>query len=386
MDTSIKKKIDELYLKEFNNNPEAHFSCGGRFEILGNHTDHNHGLCLAATCDLAIYSAVSKNDEMTVRFVSEGYPASIINLNKLNKSRKDNSSEAMVKGIAKYLVDHGYKIGGLNATSYSTIFAGAGVSSSAAFQLLIGQLFNHFYNNDKIDMLTLCKAGQYSENEYFGKKSGLLDQIGVANGEISYIDFKNIEKPQIIHCDYPFDDLRFVIVNTGGSHATLNDLYSSIPMDMYSVANKLGKHFLRECTVEDIYLSEENLTLREKDRAVHYFTENERVQRAIVALSHKNKASFLNLINESRLSSTRLLKNMMVGNQYEGSPLQACDIAMKLMNNEGACKINGGGFAGSIICVVPESKLKGFIDGMSVKYGKKNIREVHVRKTGPCEE
>jgi len=379
----IKERITKNFNKDFNKEPESYFSCGGRFEILGNHTDHNHGKCLAAACNLAIYAAVNKTSGDKIVLNSEGYPQSVINLHHLEKKPGDNSSESMIKGIAKYLLDHGYKVGGFIASTYSTIFPGAGVSSSAAFQLLVGQIFNQFYNDNQIDRLVLCKAGQYSENEYFGKKSGLLDQIGAGYGGISYIDFVDIVNPNIMSFEFPFPDLKFVIVNTGGSHASLNHLYSSIPEDMYNAAHKLGHNYLRETSLEELERNKDKFNPQEYGRALHFFNENDRVQSAIEALKNKDKAKFLSLINQSRISSTNYLKNMMVENQYVGSPLEACDYALELLGSEGAVKINGGGFAGSIICVVPENKLDNFIGGMSSKYGKNNVCEVFVRKYGP---
>lgn len=383
MNTIITEKDFEL---EFNQAPDYKVRCGGRFEILGNHTDHNHGLCCAATCDLQIYGYLKQRKDNSVVVSSVGYSPCKVNLDDLEVLPDDfASSQGLVKGIAKYFLDHGYQVGGFSLYTDSSIFPGAGVSSSAAFESLIGQIFNVLFNDGKVGKISLAKAGQFAENTYFGKKSGLLDQIGTGFGNISYIDFENIASPRVETIEFPFDDLHFVIVNTGGSHAELNDLYSSIPENMWEAAKKNGHQFLREGSLQEISLCE-NLTKMEFNRAKHFYDENERVTIMKRALINKDKEQFLKLINESRKSSTELLKNMMVGDQYEGSPLQACDRAMKIMEDKGACKINGGGFAGSIICVVPSEYLDQFITEMGGFYGEHNVKEVHVSKQGPTVE
>ncbi len=377
----------QKFLKLFNREAEHIFSCGGRFEILGNHTDHNHGLCLAATCSLAITASVGRNNTNTVSVVSEGYKPSIIDLNDLEPHKEESfSSASLVRGIARYLKDNGYNIGGFDVFSTSTIFPGAGVSSSAAFELLIGEIFNALYNNDSIDKMVLCKGGQWAENNYFGKKSGLLDQIGVGYGNIVKIDFEDIKNPQVEEIEFPFKDLHFVIVNTGGSHAELSDLYSAIPLDMYNTAKKMGHSFLREGSLTELEAHKNELSEIEYSRSLHFYHENERVRQAIKALNNKDEKGFLDAINASRESSTKYLKNMMVEDNYKGSPLEATDLAMKIMEGKGACKINGGGFAGSIICVVPDKYLETFMAKMGKKYSLKNVKEVYVREKGPLIE
>lgn len=382
---SIKNNLKENYVLNFNNTPEHYLSCGGRFEVLGNHTDHNHGLCLAATVDLCITSAVSKRSDMFVEVVSKGYDKFIIDLSSLEiKENELSTSQGLIRGVAKYLFDQGYKIGGFNIYMESTIFEGAGVSSSAAFELLIGHVFNKLFNEEKIPTLTLAKAGQYSENNYFGKKSGLLDQIGVAFGGISYIDFENISSPIVDPIAIDFD-IRYVIINTGGSHAHLSHLYSSIPQDMYNASHKLGVNFLRETSLEVLEAKKHLLSDIEYSRSKHYFTENIRVQKAFKAIKEKDLQTFFKMINESRISSTNDLKNMMVENEYEGSPLEACDIAVKAMEGHGAIKINGGGFAGSCIAFIENSHFDNFMKVMIDKYGEDKVKEVHVRKVGPSD-
>lgn len=376
--------LEQQFVKHYLKSPEYFISCGGRFEILGNHTDHNHGLCMAATCNLAISSAVNKRDDLTIRLVSKGNPSFEISLNDLEVNPDEvNTSQALIRGIAHYLYIHGYRIGGFDIYMESTIFSGAGVSSSAAFELLIAQVFNELYNDKQIEKMLLCKAGQYAENKYFGKKSGLLDQIGVAYGGIVYIDFKDIENPSVSPMTIDFKDLHYVIVNTGGSHADLSDAYSAIPNDMYNAAKKVGCNFLIETDLNTIEKNKQYLTEMEYNRAVHFFGECERVKIAKEAILNNDEEKFLTMINESRISSTKYLKNMMIENDYEGSPLEATDLIMNVIEGNGACKINGGGFAGSVICVVKDSHFDRLLTTMKEKYGNNNVVEVFVRNIGP---
>ena len=383
MENSVSKLLSK-YIKIFASDAEYVFSCGGRFEILGNHTDHNHGLCLASACNLEIVASVSKNDSNKVLFQSLGFELDEVDLCDLNANEKEHAtSKGLIRGVAAYLKEHGYKVGGFNAYSESTIFKGAGVSSSAAFELLVGHIFNVLFNDGKISKLELCKAGKYAENEYFGKKSGLLDQIGVGFGGVVKIDFKNIDNPLVEQIEFPFKDLHFVLVNTGGDHSSLSNLYSSIPSDMFEAAKACGHKFLVEGSIKEIETHKDEMSDSAYLRAKHYYNENARVRNAFKALQDNDQETFLRMINESRESSTKYLKNMMVGSNYKGSPLEACDLLMKYSDNQGAVKINGGGFAGSVIALVPTSKLEKVLVKMKEHYGENNVQEIFVRDSGP---
>lgn len=380
--------MEKVILKrEFKNlfNEEATYfiRCGGRFEILGNHTDHNHGKCIAATCDLSIYSALKKQENNNVEAYSKGYGFFNVDLSELNvKEEEKGTSQALIRGVANYLKSHGYKIGGLKMYMESEIFPGAGVSSSAAFELLIGEIFNELYNDGKIERIVLAKAGQYAENNYYGKNSGLLDQIGVAFGGMVNIDFENINSPKVNPMKMDLKDYSFILVNTGGDHTKMSHLYSQIPVDMYEVAHKLGVNFLRESSLEKLEEKKNLIDQRLFNRALHFYKENERVDKAINAIENNDVKSLIRLMNESRKSSSELLKNMMVSDHYEGSPLEACDLVDKLTNNEGGSKINGGGFAGSIVCLVPNKYHEVFMKAMTTKYGKHNVYEVNIDNNG----
>ena len=379
--------LKEEYIEIFESEPDRCFSCGGRFEILGNHTDHNHGLCLASACNLRIIVATAKNKTDVVKFQSLGYELDEVNLDDDEpKEIEYATSKGLIRGVATYLKKQGYNVGGFNAYSRSTIFKGAGVSSSAAFEVLVGHIFNELFNDGKIPKIELCKAGKFAENLYFGKKSGLLDQIGVAYGGVVKIDFRDVDQPVVEQTVFPFTDLHFVLVNTGGDHSSLSDLYSSIPSDMYEAARVCGHNYLAECTREELEAFKFELNELTYNRAVHFFEENKRVCEAFDAIANDDQERFLELINESRESSAKLLKNMMVDNEYKGSPLEACDLLMKACDNKGAVKINGGGFAGSVIALVPTDKLEAVLEKMKKHYGEYNVREIFIRAFGPVEE
>ena len=374
------------FVNKFEKEPDVFLACGGRFEILGNHTDHNHGMCLASACNLKISSAVKKRDDLLVKVFSEGHDPFTIDLSELDvKEEEKSSSPGLIRGVAYYLNNLGYKIGGFEAYMTSTVFPGAGVSSSAAFELLVGSIFNNLFNDGKIERMVLCKAGQYSENNYFGKASGLLDQIGVGFGGVVFIDFKDIKNPVVIPMHIDFSGYHFVLVNTGGSHAELSDLYSAIPNDMYSAAHKLGVNFLRESSLDELEKlnKEGKLSEIEYTRSYHFYTETDRVRIAKEALDRKDIDELIRQIDGCNKSTRKYLKNLMVGDDYIGSPAEALDLADKVMGQDGACKINGGGFAGSIICLVKDNKFQDLLDAMKKRYGDDNVHEIFVNDEGP---
>lgn len=384
MKNYLKQKFFETFFVE----ADKFLSCGGRFEVLGNHTDHNHGLCLAATCSLSIYAAIKRRDDNIVRFYSEGFGYTKLDLTKLSKHKSEiGKSSALIRGIAYYLSKN-YKVGGFDLYSKSEVPAGAGVSSSAAFELLIAQSFNMLFNDSNIPLMALCKAGQFAERDYYGKMCGLLDQIGVAYGGLTYIDFKDIENPIVEPIKPNLDNYSFLIVNSGGSHAGLSHLYKAIPDDMYKVANLFGKQYLRDVDYE-LFENNKNKIMNEcgqlaYERAEHFYGENQRVSSAKDAIKNNDIELLIKLINESRISSTNLLHNMYV-DVIEGSPLEACELIMRASHNKAGVKINGGGFAGSVIALVPNSELDNVITSASKQYGAKNVHLVSVRNDIPCE-
>ena len=386
----MKDYLKVQFIKTFQTEPDKYLSCGGRFEVLGNHTDHNHGLCIAATCSLSIYAAIKERDDFVVRFLSEGFAYSEINLSSLDKVETEiGQPAALVRGIAKYLSDNNYKYSGFDIYLKSNIPAGACFSSSAALELLIAQTFNVLFNDSKIELMTLCKAGQFSEREYYGKMCGLLDQIGVAYGGLVYIDFKDITEPEVKPLRLCLDGYQFLIVNSGGSHAELSHLYKAIPDEMYEVASVFTKHYLRDVEYDEFKKNKADVIAKcgkeAYQKAKHFFDENKRVEDAYKAISKGNVEKLIKLINESRESSTDLLQNMCVNGKVKGSPLEACQLIMKASHQKAGVKINGGGFAGSVIALVPKEELKNVVHAAKDKYGKGNVHLVDVRNDIPSE-
>ena len=384
----MKNYLKNKFLEHYNNEPELFLSCGGRFEVLGNHTDHNHGLCLAATCSLSIYASIRRRDDLLVHLYSEGFAESTIDLSNLDKQGDEiGTPNALVRGVASYLAKD-YKYGGFDIYIKSEIPGGAGVSSSAAFELLFAQTFNKLFNNEQIPLMTLCKAGQYAEREYYGKMCGLLDQIGVAYGGLVFIDFKDIVNPVVNTIKPNMDGYTFIVVNSGGSHAGLDHLYKAIPDDMFKVAHYFGKQYLRDIDEQQFNKDKQDVIQKcgqsAVDRAEHFFGENRRVKEANIALKNNDLETLIRLINESRESSTNLLRNMYV-EKVEGSPLEACELIMKSSDNKAGVKINGGGFAGSVIALIPNDKLDQVIAAVSKKYGEHNVHIVSIREQIPSE-
>ena len=384
----MKNYLKNKFLEKYKAEPELYLSCGGRFEVLGNHTDHNHGLCMAATCSLSIFASIKRRDDLLVHLYSEGFTESTIDLSSLDKNDDiKGKPDALVKGVAAYLAKE-YKIGGFDIYIKSQIPGGAGVSSSAAFELLLAQTFNKLFNNEQIPLMTLCKASQFAEREYYGKMCGLLDQIGVAYGGLVYIDFEDIANPVVKPLKVTLENYSFVIVNSGGSHAGLDHLYKAIPDDMYKVAHYFGKEYLREVEEAEVIKNKQDVIDKcgelAYERALHFFGENRRVKEAFDAIEKGELDVLIRLMNESRMSSTDLLHNMYVEDK-QGSPLEACELIIKASHEKAGVKINGGGFAGSVIALVPNDELDNVLKETKAKYGEHNVHLVNIRNEIPSE-
>ena len=384
----MKNYLKNKFLETYKSEPELYLSCGGRFEVLGNHTDHNHGLCIAATCSLSIFAAVRRRNDLLVNAYSEGFGGFSIDLSSLDKNEEEiGKSSALIRGIVSYLAKD-YQYGGFDIYMVSQIPGGAGVSSSAAFELLVAQTINKAFNNEQIPLMTLCKASQFAERNYYGKMCGLLDQIGVAYGGLVYIDFKDIVNPVVKSLNVKMDNYSFVIVNSGGSHAGLDHLYKAIPDDMFKVAHYFGKEYLRDVDEAEIIKNKQDGLSKcgeiAYQRALHFYGENRRVKEAFEAITNNDLETLIRLINESRESSTDLLHNMYV-NDKTGSPLEACELILEASHNKAGVKINGGGFAGSVIALVPNNELDNILKETKAKYGVSNVHLVNIRNEIPSD-
>lgn len=373
------RTIDKLFLKNFKTEPKYHFKSTGRLEILGNHLDHNSGMCLVSSVDnLNIFAAVEKNNTNSINLYSEGYKEIVIDLSDLKPRKKEQGKSAsFVRGISAKFKELGYRVEGFNAVVDSNIYKGAGISSSAAYSVLVCKIISYLYNDNKIDDITIAKISRFAENEYFGKKSGLLDQIGCCSKGFSLVDFKDQENPQVVQVVPKLDNYDIFLVNSNTSHAGCNDAYSSIPNDMKYIASLFGKKYLREVDSKDFYTEFDKMELKSKPwlRAKHFFTENARVIEAYTAIKNDDLKTFFMDVNESGLSSENDLQNVLLDNETTNNYLVALHEARKIIK-DGAVRVHGGGFGGTIIAFVNKKESEGFVAHMSTIFGQDAVKIV----------
>ena len=372
------------FKKVFNENSCFVASSSGRTEIVGNHTDHNGGKVISSAISLDTLAMFLPRDDGKIVVVSDGYKDMELDVFGDTFCYK-GTSLALIKGVVEGVKKAGFNVGGFNAYCTSNVLGGAGISSSAAFELLIAEIINFLYNDGKIDNELKAKIAQFSEREYFGKPCGLLDQTAISFGGIKKLDFKNPEKIEVTNVECNIKDFTFVLINTGGSHENLTDEYASIPQEMRQVANSYSANRLIEITPEQFYkgLPERmnELCDRAVMRAVHFFEENERVELAVNALQNNNFNDFVRAINESGISSNCNLQNCFVPTEKCRAIPKAVALA-KVFVGDGAVRVHGGGFAGCVLCVVKNDKIEDFVSNLSTLYGKENVIELKVRSCG----
>lgn len=352
------------FQRRFPNLAPRIFSTPGRTEIGGNHTDHNHGKVLAAGVNLDSIAAAVPAPNNRITIFSAGYSDPfLVDLNDLEPRTADYSTTtALIRGIAARFQQLGYRIGGFSACLASDVMVGSGLSSSASIEVLIGTILNAFYNDHSIEPLTMAQIGQYAENVYFNKPCGLMDQITCATGGIITIDFENPPQPRVerIEFDFAGQNYSILVVDTGGHHADLTEDYAAVPREMKAVATQFGKTVCRQITRLEVVQNLPRLRAAIGDRAVlralHFFAENERVDRQVAALQTGNFSAFLEEVNASGNSSLRWLQN---GFTTQNVSEQGVMLALALTENfldqigAGACRVHGGGFAGTIQVFLP---------------------------------
>ncbi len=366
------------------------FSVAGRSEICGNHTDHNHGKVLAASIDLDIIAVAAKTDDGTVRIKSAGFPEDIVDTASLSPVEAEKGkSSALIRGVCDGFAKNGHAVGGFAAYTTSDILGGSGLSSSAAFEDMVGTVLNHFYNDGQIGYMELSQISQYAENVHFGKPCGLMDQVACAAGGFVYIDFGNSDTPaaERVELNLAEHGYSLCIVNTGGSHANLTDDYAAVPAEMKKIAAFFEKPVLRGITKEELLQNAAALRRTAGDRAVlralHFVKENTRVERLMQALKDGNISSFLTIIKESGRSSAELLQNYYSPKAPEEQGITlACAIAEELLGESGAWRVHGGGFAGTMQAFVPHDKMAAFKETMESAFGAGAVTELSVRPLG----
>ena len=368
----------------------AIFSAPGRSEIGGNHTDHQHGEVLAASVNLDTLGVVRVTGDDTIRVISDGGEEIVISLEDVSvKLKEKGTTTALIKGVVEGFAENGYQVGGFCAYITSDVLIGAGLSSSAAFETLIGTVLSGLYNDMKVSPVEIAMIGQFAENVYFGKPCGLMDQMACSVGNLVYIDFKDPENPKVekVAADMDAFGYSLCITDTKGSHADLTDEYAAVPEEMKRVAQYFGKDVLREITVKEvlgeIHALRKSLGDRCVLRALHFITENERVQKEVNALKTGNIKQFLALVKASGDSSYKYLQNV-----YSGKDLKNQNVSVALMISEmllgdvGVGRVHGGGFAGTIQAFVKTEHVSEYKRGMDAVFGDGACRDLRIRKYG----
>ncbi len=370
----------------------AIFSVPGRSEIMGNHTDHNHGCVLAGAIDRDIIAVAAKNDDGVVRFHSEGYPEDVVSKDDASSPAnfRRNSSRSLVGGVMNAFMMNGYAVGGYDAYSTTEVLKGSGISSSAAFEVMVGNIMNHFYNGGAIDNKEIAKFSQYAENEFFGKPSGLMDQMACAVGGFVYIDFESPKTPIVEPIEFSMTRAGYslCIVNTGGNHANLTDDYASVPAEMKAVAKAFDKEVLRGLDEETILSRASSLRASVGDRALlralHFVRENGRVNAARAALLSSDVDGFLSLVLESGRSSFEYLQNVYTTKNVseQGLSIALCVTDGILAGKGCAYRVHGGGFAGTIQVFVKNELADDYCARINAVLGEGSAMKLNIRPKG----
>ncbi len=369
------------------------FSAPGRTEVGGNHTDHNHGRVLAAGINLDAIAVASKNDENIVRVKSRGYKMDVCDITDLEiKEEEKGHSPALVRGMCAGFLKYGYKIGGFDAVTMSSVLSGSGLSSSAAYEVLVGTMLNYLYNDGQVDAITIAKIAQYAENVYFDKPCGLMDQMACSVGGFVTIDFNNPAEPIVneVKFDFASSGHSLCIVDTKGSHSDLTDDYAAIRGEMEGVAGVFGKKVLREVDEEEF---KKNIpAIREKvgDRAViramHFFADNDRVLKEVDALKNGDFETFKSYILESGDSSYKYNQNVFSVKKPLEQPVSlALAVSESILKGKGAWRVHGGGFAGTIQAFVPNEILADYKNAMESIFGEGSCYVLIIRPVGGVE-
>lgn len=366
------------------------FSAPGRTEVGGNHTDHQHGRVLAGSVDLDVIAVVAPNEEPVVRIKSEGYDMDVIDLRELDpQATEAGRASALIRGMCAIIQKEGYQIGGFNAYTTSNVLKGSGLSSSAAFEVLVGVILSHMFNAGGIDPVEIAKIAQKSENIYFGKPCGLMDQMASSVGGFTAIDFNDPTQPIIEKVDFNLSahGHRLCIVNTGGNHADLTGDYAAITTECRAVSEAMGKEFLREVDEVDFYTKLGEIRQSCGDRAVlramHFFADNARAAAEKVALQEERFEDFLSLITESGNSSFKYLQNVFsVSAPTEQGLSLALALTERFLAGRGGYRVHGGGFAGTIQAFIPADLLDEYKTLMESVFGEGSCYVLNIRPVG----
>ena len=393
IDSNRKKQLDAGFFRAFGKTPGRYFSAPGRTEIGGNHTDHQRGRVLAAAVDVDTVAAVLPNHSNLIRVQSQGYSLCLVDLSDTSIHPEEvNTTTALVRGVAARFQQLGCPVAGFDAYCESSVLPGSGLSSSAAFEVLIGTIINHLFFDQAASPAQVAQIGQYAENIYFGKPCGLMDQTASAVGNLVTIDFGQKNQPEIrpVNFDFSLCGHALCIIDTQANHADLTDEYAAIPAEMRAVCAYFGKDVLSQVAESDFYAALPELRQRCGDRAVlraiHFYQDNARVPLQVAALEENDFPRFLSLVRESGRSSYMYLQNVTP----TGSTLQQ-DVALTLalcehlLQGQGAFRVHGGGFAGTVQAFVPFDLLDYFRTGMDAVLGDGACHVLSIRPQGGVE-
>ena len=369
------------------------FSAPGRTEVGGNHTDHQHGSVLAGSVNLDVIAIVAPNTDGKIRIKSEGYPMDTVAVDDFKKySNEEGKAISLIRGICSKFADMGCNIGGFDAYTTSNVLKGSGLSSSAAFEVLVANIINSMFNDGKTEAIEIAKIGQFAEREYFGKPCGLLDQMASSLGGFTYADFNDPQKPitESIELDVKSLGYTLCVVDTGGNHANLTNDYADITLECKAVSNALGVDYLRDANNDEFNNNMASIRKKCGDRAVlrafHFFNEQERVMKQRKALKEKAFEEFLYLANESGQSSYDYLQNLYSTSAVNEQGLSlAIALTKKFLNGKGACRVHGGGFAGTIQCYIPNNMLDDYKTMIEKVFGESSCCVLNIRPVGGYE-
>lgn len=384
------EEFEKLYI---NTDNIRLFSAPGRTEVGGNHTDHQHGSVIAGGVDMDVIAVVGTNDDNIIRVKSKDYYMDVVNVGEFDIRQKEKGRAiSLIRGVCSKFADLGFKIGGFNAYTTSNVLKGSGLSSSAAFEVLLGNIVNGLFAEGKVEPIEIAKIGQYAEREYFGKPCGLLDQMASSLGGFTYADFNNPAEPITETINLNVSDFGYTlcVVDTGGSHANLTQDYADITIECKQISNALGVEFLRDADVDKFYASLASLRKEFGERAVlrafHFFNEQERVLKQRKALLDGDFKAFLKLVNESGQSSFDYLQNLYSTTAVKEQSLSlAIALTKQFLGDEGACRVHGGGFAGTIQCYIPTKRLDNYKQMIEAVYGEGSCSVLSIRPVGGYE-
>ena len=397
IDKKVADKQTERYLhaltcfeQEFGDGPAEIYSAPGRTEIGGNHTDHQHGNVLAASIHQDAIAVVRPTSEPVIRFLSQGYEVEQISLSDTAVNEKEyNTTTALVKGVVAGFLNHSLNVGGFDAYITSDVLIGAGLSSSAAFETLVGTILSGLYNNAEVSAVDIAKIGQYAENVYFGKPCGLMDQMACSVGNLVHIDFADPKEPIVERIEFDLSETGYClcVTDTKGSHANLTPDYAAIPAEMKLAANALGKDYLGELTLEEVYEDLPQIRKKAGDRgalrAIHFVEENRRAILESNALKKKDMNEFLRLVKSSGDSSYKYLQNVYTNHDVEHQNVSvALALSEHLLGESGVSRVHGGGFAGTIQAFVPLSMKENYKQEMERVFGPGTCTVLFIRKYG----